>query len=125
MGFLNKVSEKASVAYKCTTETAGKIAKEAKLKYIINENKSKIEDQYEEIGKKVYQVHIREEEIDLEEYIKEEIGKIDALAQEIKDVENELLELKELKKCLKCGAKVDKNDNYCAKCGNKMNNEEE
>jgi len=39
----------------------GKIAKEAKLRMKINENKSDIKDLYKEIGKKVYEKHIRED----------------------------------------------------------------
>ena len=55
MDFWDKLTKKASETYKGASEKTGKIAKEAKLKLKINENKSKIEDLYTEIGKKVYQ----------------------------------------------------------------------
>lgn len=48
MGFFSDLSRK-------TSETTGKIARETKLKLKINENKGKITDMYEEIGKKVYE----------------------------------------------------------------------
>ncbi len=50
MGFFSELGKK-------TTETTGKIAKETKLKLKMNENKGKINDIYEEIGKKVYEKH--------------------------------------------------------------------
>ena len=45
MGFFNDLGKK-------TTETTSKIAREAKLKMKIKENKGKIKDLYENIGKK-------------------------------------------------------------------------
>ena len=54
MGFFNDLGKK-------TSETTSKIAKETKLKMKINENKGKVSDLYEEIGKKVYEKHVREE----------------------------------------------------------------
>ena len=61
MGFFSDLSRK-------TSETTGKIARETKLKLKINENKGKITDIYEEIGKKVYEKHIREENIDIKDF---------------------------------------------------------
>ncbi|MEI3402045.1 MAG: hypothetical protein V8R51_06970 [Clostridia bacterium] len=42
-----------------TAGKTGKPAKEAKLRTKINENKSDINDIYKEIGKKVYEKHVR------------------------------------------------------------------
>ena len=53
MEFLDKITKKASETYKGAAEKTGKIAKEAKLKIKINDNKCKISDLYEEIGKSV------------------------------------------------------------------------
>ena len=55
MEFFDKLTKKASETYKGAAEKTSKLAKEAKLKLKINENKSKINDLYQEIGKKVYQ----------------------------------------------------------------------
>ena len=57
MEFFDKLTKKASETYKGAAEKTSKLAKEAKLKLKINENKSKINDLYQEIGKKVYQKH--------------------------------------------------------------------
>ena len=56
MDFFDKLGKKASETYKGAAEKTSKIAKETKLKMAINENKSKINDLYEEIGKKIYEI---------------------------------------------------------------------
>ena len=66
MGFFDNLGKKASRAYDVTAEKTSKIAKEAKLRMKINENKSDINDIYKEIGKKVYEKHVREENIDIQ-----------------------------------------------------------
>ena len=48
MGFFDNLGKKASAAYDATAEKTGKIAKEAKLKMKINENKSDINDIYKD-----------------------------------------------------------------------------
>ena len=70
MDFFDKLGKTASNTYKSAAELTGKIAKEAKLKMKMSENKAKIEDIYEEIGKKVYEKHIREENINIKDGLK-------------------------------------------------------
>ena len=78
MGFFSDLGRK-------TSETTGKIARETKLKMKINENKGKITDIYEEIGKKVYEKHVREENIDIKADLEEECKKLDELSKEIEE----------------------------------------
>ena len=70
MDFFDKLGKTASKTYKGAAEITGKLAKEAKLKMKMAENKAKIEDIYEEIGKKVYEKHIREENINIKDELK-------------------------------------------------------
>ena len=79
MEFFDKVRKKASETCKGAAEKTTKIAKEAKLKMKINENKSKISDLYEEIGKKVYQKHTQEGDVCIKKDLEEECAKIDIL----------------------------------------------
>ena len=72
MGFFDNLGKKASAAYDATAEKTGKIAKEAKLKMKIKENKGKVKDLYEELGRKVYENHVREESIDINEFINDD-----------------------------------------------------
>ena len=91
MEFFDKLGKKASEAYKITADKTGKIAKETKLKFRIGELKNKIDEQYKEIGKKVYEKHVREEEIKINEDLAEFCDKIDEMTKEIKDINNECL----------------------------------
>ena len=123
MDFLNKLSNVASETYKYTAEKTGKIAKEAKLKMKINENKSKIEDLYEEIGKIVYQKHVREENINIKEDIQDYCSSIDKLSSEIEDYRMQILNLKERKQCKNCFSEIDIDVKYCPNCGYEQKDE--
>ena len=120
MGFFDELGKKASKAYDVTAEKTGKLAKEAKLRMKINENKSDINDLYKEIGRKVYEKHVREENIDIKTELEEECTKIDVLSTEIETCLKTILELKEKKQCEKCHAEIDIEDGFCPKCGAKQ-----
>ena len=117
MDFLNKLGKKASETYKVTTEKTGKLAQEVKLKLKMNENKSQISELYKEIGAKVYEQHIREEKIDIKEELEEQCIKIDVLANEIEEILNQILALKDKKQCEKCFTEININDKFCPACG--------
>lgn len=118
MGFFNDLGKK-------TTEATSKITKETKLKLKINENKGKISDLYEEIGKKVYEKHIREENINIKEEVCEECEKIDALSKEIEEARQEILKLNKKRQCHSCFAEIEKDALFCPKCGVKQEPEAE
>ena len=120
MDFFSKLGKKASKAYGATAEKTSKIAKEAKLKMKMNENKSDIKDLYIQIGKKVYEKHVREENIDINTELEEECTKIDVLSAEIETCLKSILELKDQKVCPKCNSKIDKSDAFCPRCGEKQ-----
>ena len=120
MEFFNKIGKKASEAYKMTADKTGKIAKETKIKLKITELKTQIDDVYEEIGKKVYEKHIREEDISIEQELEEKCTKIDVLSDEIDTLLKQCLELKDKKQCPKCYAEIEKEVKYCPNCGKKQ-----
>ena len=122
MDFFNKLGKKASEAYGATAEMTGKIAKEAKLKMKINENKSDINDLYKEIGRKVYEKHVREENIDIKTELEEECTKIDVLSAEIETCLKSILELKDKKQCPKCHTEIEVKSAFCPNCGEKLEN---
>ena len=124
MGFFDNLGKKASAAYDATAEKTSKIAKEAKLRMKMNENKSEINNIYKEIGKKVYEKHVREENIDIKTELEEECTKIDVLSAEIETCLKSILELKEKKQCEKCHAEIELNASFCPKCGEKQPVEE-
>lgn len=120
MEFFNKIGKKVSATYDATAEKTSKLAKEAKLRMKINENKSDIKDLYKEIGKKVYEKHVREENIEIKTELEEECTKIDVLSAEIETCLKSILELKEKKQCTKCHYEIDLDDAFCPKCGEKQ-----
>jgi len=125
MEIFNKLGKKASEAYKVTADKTGKLAKEAKLRMKIADLKSQISDIYKEIGKKVYENHVREEKVDLEKELEEECTKIDVMSAEIESNLKQCLELKDKRKCEKCFAEIDKDVKFCPECGAKQEEAEE
>ena len=117
MGFFDDLTKKASETYKNTAEKTNKLTREMKLKSLMNDDKAKINSIYCEIGKKVYEKHIREENIDIKSELAEECSKIDAYSKEIEDMRIELLQLKDLRMCKVCAAEIPLNAKFCPKCG--------
>ena len=120
MGFFDNLGKKASAAYDATAEKTSKIAKEAKLRMKMNENKSEINNIYKEIGKKVYEKHVANENIDIKTELEEECTKIDVLSAEIETCLKSILELKEKKQCEQCHTEIDLDATFCPKCGAKQ-----
>ena len=83
MEFFDKIGKKASEAYKITADKTGKIAKETKLKLKMGDLKGQINDLYEEIGKKVYEKHVRKENIDIEKELEEQCTNTRSSVEEI------------------------------------------
>lgn len=117
MGFFDDLSKKASETYRNTAKKTNKLTREMKLKSQINDDKNKIEKIYAEIGKKVYEKHIKEENIDIKSELAEECSKIDAYAKEIEDMNTEMRALKDLRLCTKCGAEIALKAKFCPSCG--------
>lgn len=123
MEFFDKISKKASEAYKATADKTGKLAKETKLKLKMNELKTQVHELYEEIGKKVYEKHVREEDISIKKDLEEECTKIDVLSDEIENLLKQCLDLKDRKQCPKCYVEIEKDMNFCYNCGQKQTEE--
>lgn len=117
MNFLDKLGQISSQTYKYTQEKTTKIAKIAKLKALMNEDKQKVEDLYNEIGKKLYENHVRAEKIDIVSKIEDICKEIDAYADEIELTRKEILKLKDLKQCKKCNYEMELEYKFCPNCG--------
>lgn len=117
MEFFNKIGDIASKTYKNASQKTGEIAKEAKIKMKMNENKSKINDLYEEIGKIVYQKYINNEEVKIEEDLNTYCNQIDELSKEIEKCQEEVLSLKNKRICENCYAEIELSSKYCPHCG--------
>lgn len=120
MEFMDKIGKTASNTCRITVCKTNKIAQRTKLKMHINECKDKIEDIYNEIGKKVYEKHVREEKIDIKQDLEEECNKIDNLAKDIDNSIEHILILKDMKKCPQCFSEIMIQYNFCPNCGKKQ-----
>ena len=123
MAFFDKLGKKASEAYKITADKTGKLAKETKIKFKMSDLKSQINDIYQEIGKIVYEKHVKKEEISMNE-LEEQCTKIDMLSDEIEDLQKQTLELRDKKLCSNCFKEIEKNAKFCPSCGAVQEEEE-
>ncbi len=124
MEFFDKLGKQASKAAKMTADKTGKLAKETKLKFKMGELKNQINDIYEEMGKKVYEKHVREEDICIKKDLEEQCIKIDVLSDEIDSLLKECLELKDKKQCQSCYKEIEKDVKFCPNCGEKQSQEQ-
>lgn len=120
MDFFDKLGRKATQTYNIAAEKTTKVAKETKLKRKLNEIKNEIEEIYIQIGKQVYQKHINNEEIKIEEEFLGKLNEIDIKAREVEDINNEILELKDKKRCPNCHSQIEYDYRYCPECGEKQ-----
>lgn len=116
MSFFNDLGKKQ-------LKTTAKIATEAKLKIEIAENKEKIKDLYIELGRKIYENYVREESLDIHEFISNDCLKIDEISKEIENARKEILVLNNKKMCKKCFAQIQTDYIFCPQCGEKQKEE--
>ncbi len=117
---INKISKKAIQTYRQAAETTGNFAHKIRLKAVMADNKSQIEDLYKEIGKKVYEKYTLKEKIDIDQDFIKEISIINILAEEIEEIRMEILDLKDLKQCKNCYCEIYSEFKYCPNCGKKQ-----
>ncbi len=112
-----KVGEFAVGTYKTVSKKSTDLVQEAKLKLIINERINEINGIYEEIGKNVYRLFKRGEDV---EDFTSNCKMIEALEVEKEELQNTLLEIKNLKKCENCNTAMDIDTTFCPSCGYKV-----
>lgn len=120
MDMMNEIGKKAVKTYHCALKGAGKIAREIKLKTVEAQNKAKIEELYDEIGKYVYEKYLMGDRIEIEHELLHHCKLIDIIANEVEDIRKELLQLNELKQCPECHYEIDVECSYCPNCGKKQ-----
>jgi len=116
MSFFNDLGKKQ-------LKTTAKIATEAKLKIEIAENKERIKELYIELGRKIYENHVREESLNIHEFISDDCSKIDEISKQIEQARKEILVLNNKKMCNKCYAEIETDYLFCPQCGEKQKEE--
>ena len=114
---MDKISRTAVDTYHSAVKATGKLAREIRLKTQMSENKRKIQEIYEDIGKTIYEKYLLKEEINPETDLLNPCSRIDTLADEIDAFRMELLKLKDLKQCPECHYEIYYDFHYCPNCG--------
>ncbi len=109
-----KIKKGLTKAAQKTKETSETMVEAAKLKYKLVEIKSDIDDNYMMIGKLVYEASDDE---DTKERISEISEDITSLIEARDDMQQKLNELINKKQCPECGTKMEKDFEFCPKCG--------
>lgn len=117
MEIFNKIGNIASETYKKTSKKTGDLAKEAKTRMQMNEDKAKIKDLYIEIGKHIYQMHLDKSEIIADDDINSYCQKIDELSEKIEKSLDIILYLKGKRICENCHTEIDAKVKFCPSCG--------
>lgn len=115
MDVFGKIGDTIANVGKDVSSKAKELSGVTKLKMDIRSKEEFVEKQYALIGKKYYEAHKDDDILDYGEF-----SVIEEALQSIKDMKKQLMELKGVKRCDKCGAEVPEGTNFCGKCGAKI-----
>lgn len=101
---------------------ANETVETAKIKYAISETEEKINDYKALIGGIIYNEYLKSK--DFEGQIGEYCKAIENFYDDIEIMEKKMAEIKSSVRCANCGAFNSADKNFCATCGDKLNNEE-
>lgn len=123
MDFFDKLGKKVSDTYNSASEKTSKLARETKLRMLISENKNNQKQLFEKLGQEFYKRFLDKRDSDVAIEFIEEFKEIDKIDMSIKNYENEILTLKGLRNCPKCGEPFNIDFEFCPKCGYKQGEE--
>lgn len=119
MKLLDSVKKVVTKTAKDAAKVSGELVEQTKLKLKVIELKDEINERYTKIGQLYYTS--AEYEVDNGDKINSIINEIKALKSDLEKVEDEVKRNKSIKKCNVCSAENGVDDDYCSKCGNKLN----
>jgi predicted RNA-binding Zn-ribbon protein involved in translation (DUF1610 family) len=100
---------------KSITKTSTEIVKTTKINLNISSSEENLNSLYLEIGKKVHEIYIYGGT--LGKFFDEKFIDIVELERKISDLRSQLDVIKGTRSCYKCGGQVDRNSEFCPKCG--------
>ena len=124
MEMFDLLGKKAFKVCKVTANKSEKIAKEARLRFRKKDLSLQLKEIYEEIGAIVYKKYVDSEELLLDREIEENCIKAEILVEEVKNIYEELLKLKNKKRCNVCYKEMEEEYIYCPSCGEMQEDEE-
>jgi hypothetical protein len=118
MSVFENLSRKVTDTAKAAAKKSSEVVEVTKLNMSIGTEEDKIKKVYTEIGKSVYEVFTKGEEVN--EAFKVQCELISSYEENIKEMRLKILDLKELKVCPTCGVKMEADILFCSKCGAKQ-----
>ena len=113
MAFFDKLSKTVTEASQKTIAKTKELADASKLNSTISEQERAINIQYLKLGKLYATIH-RE---DFEEAFAEMMSNISQAEAKIQECKNQIMEIKGVRKCERCGAEVPMTSAFCQACG--------
>lgn len=117
MAFLENLGKKVGEAAQAAAKKSNEIVETTKLNSNINSEEDKIQKLYVQLGKAVYERFTQEGTA--EDYALEACQAIVEHQKNIAALREKIAEIKGIKSCINCGAEMDRNQVFCAKCGTK------
>lgn len=118
MSVLDSITRKVTDTAKAAAKISGSVVEITKLNMSINAEEEKIRKLYTEIGKQLYEDYTDGKAVS-EELLRKCV-KIDEIFENIADMKDKILELRNVKACPNCGTILDIEMEYCHKCGKKQ-----
>ena len=97
------------------SKTSGELLKSTKLSLALASEEDKLKQIYMEIGKKVHEIY--QYGGSLGKFFDEKYSDIKQTETAILDLKHQMNMIKGVKSCGKCGASIDRNAEFCPKCG--------
>lgn len=119
---IDKILEKVTQTTKSAIKKSGEAVGLTKLRIAVNSDKTKVKELKLQIGELVYGAYSGEDAdgTDVEEICRQ----IKELYDEIESKEKEIAEIKNLKRCAKCGTNNERDAAFCKKCAAELDEEE-
>lgn len=118
MDFIKNITKKVTETAKVAAKKSGEMVELTKLKMNISSEEDKIEKEYAQMGKIVFETFERGEKVG--EEFEAHCEKIASYRENIKAMKDQILKLKNVKTCPECGEEVDSEALFCPKCGAKQ-----
>ncbi len=122
MAFLENLTKKVGEAAQTAAKKSGELVEITKLNLSVNAEEDKINKLYLQIGKKIYASYISG--VPADNTIEEDCRTITEHEGVIKELKEKIMDVKNVKACMGCGAEMEKNAMFCVKCGTKVESSE-
>ena len=119
MGFFDKIGKKATEVYQDAKDKTSVISSEIKLKSKLADEKDRIDQLYEEVGKVVFKEFSAGTE-NFSNEVSNMCRDIVAGKEKVEEINREILLLKDMKVCPKCQETIPSNSDFCPRCGEKI-----